>query len=213
MSSGVADGQEVSAAVTNAAFIAANGPSTAIGPITLDGASSTTITDVQSTLNVLISGVGGDQSTPATAYGAIPADTIAAGSDHLTALISLANKFFGAASAGGHTHDGTDGQGAAIESVVSSIAASGQSALTGAVVLAGGGLVTVNDVSPAGTIQVFGTTPNIQQVLDAGNTGATAGIDFGGGAIAALYRDWETDRKSTRLNSSHSAKSRMPSSA
>ena len=26
-------------------------------------------------------------------------------------------------------------------------------------------------------------------------------------------RDWETDRKSTRLNSSHSAKSRMPSSA
>ena len=29
----------------------------------------------------------------------------------------------------------------------------------------------------------------------------------------ACYRDWETDRKSTRLNSSHSAKSRMPSSA
>ena len=31
--------------------------------------------------------------------------------------------------------------------------------------------------------------------------------------ILATYRDWETDRKSTRLNSSHSAKSRMPSSA
>ena len=30
---------------------------------------------------------------------------------------------------------------------------------------------------------------------------------------AVRYRDWETDRKSTRLNSSHSAKSRMPSSA
>ena len=30
---------------------------------------------------------------------------------------------------------------------------------------------------------------------------------------AQRYRDWETDRKSTRLNSSHSAKSRMPSSA
>ena len=29
----------------------------------------------------------------------------------------------------------------------------------------------------------------------------------------SFYRDWETDRKSTRLNSSHSAKSRMPSSA
>ena len=30
---------------------------------------------------------------------------------------------------------------------------------------------------------------------------------------AVCYRDWETDRKSTRLNSSHSGESRMPSSA
>ena len=30
---------------------------------------------------------------------------------------------------------------------------------------------------------------------------------------ANWYRDWETDRKSTRLNSSHSGESRMPSSA
>ena len=32
-----------------------------------------------------------------------------------------------------------------------------------------------------------------------------------GGAVT--YRDWETDRKSTRLNSSHRSLSRMPSSA
>ena len=31
--------------------------------------------------------------------------------------------------------------------------------------------------------------------------------------ITASYRDWETDRKSTRLNSSHRSLSRMPSSA
>ena len=31
--------------------------------------------------------------------------------------------------------------------------------------------------------------------------------------ISTNYRDWETDRKSTRLNSSHSGESRMPSSA
>ena len=31
--------------------------------------------------------------------------------------------------------------------------------------------------------------------------------------FAGLYRDWETDRKSTRLNSSHRSLSRMPSSA
>ena len=32
-------------------------------------------------------------------------------------------------------------------------------------------------------------------------------------AINQIYRDWETDRKSTRLNSSHITRSRMPSSA
>ena len=32
-------------------------------------------------------------------------------------------------------------------------------------------------------------------------------------AQAPTYRDWETDRKSTRLNSSHRSLSRMPSSA
>ena len=31
--------------------------------------------------------------------------------------------------------------------------------------------------------------------------------------LCKAYRDWETDRKSTRLNSSHSRASRMPSSA
>ena len=39
------------------------------------------------------------------------------------------------------------------------------------------------------------------------------GDAFEDGDIEWAYRDWETDRKSTRLNSSHSAKSRMPSSA
>ena len=37
--------------------------------------------------------------------------------------------------------------------------------------------------------------------------------DIANGFPLQVYRDWETDRKSTRLNSSHSAKSRMPSSA
>ena len=37
--------------------------------------------------------------------------------------------------------------------------------------------------------------------------------DVDGTPCKVGYRDWETDRKSTRLNSSHSAKSRMPSSA
>ena len=36
---------------------------------------------------------------------------------------------------------------------------------------------------------------------------------FSKGNTRNSYRDWETDRKSTRLNSSHSGESRMPSSA
>ena len=32
-------------------------------------------------------------------------------------------------------------------------------------------------------------------------------------SLACGYRDWETDRKGTRLNSSHEFVSRMPSSA
>ena len=47
---------------------------------------------------------------------------------------------------------------------------------------------------------------------------AEAGLDSVGTFVAltintAVYRDWETDRKSTRLNSSHLKLSRMPSSA
>ena len=38
-------------------------------------------------------------------------------------------------------------------------------------------------------------------------------LQYNAGEWWRIYRDWETDRKSTRLNSSHSAKSRMPSSA
>ena len=40
-------------------------------------------------------------------------------------------------------------------------------------------------------------------------------LELGNGVTAILwaYRDWETDRKSTRLNSSHITRSRMPSSA
>ena len=38
-------------------------------------------------------------------------------------------------------------------------------------------------------------------------------LDYVSSAPDPPYRDWETDRKSTRLNSSHRSLSRMPSSA
>ena len=49
-----------------------------------------------------------------------------------------------------------------------------------------------------------------QTIITAVNTTSVVGILVD---RKTDYRDWETDRKSTRLNSSHSAKSRMPSSA
>ena len=45
------------------------------------------------------------------------------------------------------------------------------------------------------------------------NKGWKHGLISGREIFWVAYRDWETDRKSTRLNSSHSGESRMPSSA
>ena len=64
----------------------------------------------------------------------------------------------------------------------------------------------------------------VNGVLNPVATGVAVGSPCSGGVVrtnsvgfvrvlAVLYRDWETDRKSTRLNSSHSRASRMPSSA
>ena len=57
---------------------------------------------------------------------------------------------------------------------------------------------------------IFGA-PHIKHYLD---SVCPTGLHLDGELYChGKYRDWETDRKSTRLNSSHSAKSRMPSSA
>ena len=67
------------------------------------------------------------------------------------------------------------------------------------------------------------------KLADAATAGLTSAVTGGIGSIISgglgllgglfkknnngAYRDWETDRKSTRLNSSHRSLSRMPSSA
>ena len=50
--------------------------------------------------------------------------------------------------------------------------------------------------------------PNLCLVAQKGDT---LNIDIDSNELT--YRDWETDRKSTRLNSSHITRPRMPSSA
>ena len=66
-------------------------------------------------------------------------------------------------------------------------------------------LAFMNKVEKAGS----GVTYIDSKFESAYRNANAAGVPVG----ASWYRDWETDRKSTRLNSSHSAKSRMPSSA
>ena len=54
----------------------------------------------------------------------------------------------------------------------------------------------------------------VNDVAESPYYGATANeIDWVRKVKLLAYRDWETDRKSTRLNSSHEIPSRMPSSA
>ena len=58
-----------------------------------------------------------------------------------------------------------------------------------------------------------GTENDIIGSAPSGCSYDVSGVKKDGGGTTWKYRDWETDRKSTPLNSSHSAKSRMPSSA
>ena len=70
--------------------------------------------------------------------------------------------------------------------------------------------------SPTGKVQ-FNTDPFAQFITDnklkIDNTGLQEILDSKSIQVDGAYRDWETDRKSTRLNSSHEIPSRMPSSA
>ena len=56
----------------------------------------------------------------------------------------------------------------------------------------------------------FGITDRTEERIVLGTTSKIRTLDP---ADTTGYRDWETDRKSTRLNSSHLKLARMPSSA
>lgn len=111
----IVDGQPVNASVTNNSKVDRITDDTIYGDITLADPAYGSITSLQNTLNVILSGIGGSQSIPATGYSPVPTNTILATQTHEQALRALATKFFGAASAGGHSHTGADGEGALIQ--------------------------------------------------------------------------------------------------
>ena len=89
----------------------------------------------------------------------------------------------------------------------------------GSTTIIGAGTIIHGDITSNGDIRIDGTpvgnlTGKAKVLI--GSDGVVEG-DVSGHDADVLgrvsYRDWETDRKSTRLNSSHEFVSRMPSSA
>ena len=70
--------------------------------------------------------------------------------------------------------------------------------------------VTNVDCKEGDAVYLFDENQTISDLADAIET---IPYEILTGISRGVYRDWETDRKSTRLNSSHSGESRMPSSA
>ena len=73
--------------------------------------------------------------------------------------------------------------------------------------------VAENSTSVGGIVATDADLENLQTLFLDPNTQFNNDATLTGNIVLHVYRDWETDRKSTRLNSSHSRASRMPSSA
>ena len=76
-----------------------------------------------------------------------------------------------------------------------------------------GGITERMRITSSGHVGIGTTTPAAKLTVLDGSENDAVRITQTGAGNALLYRDWETDRKSTRLNSSHEFVSRMPSSA
>lgn len=131
--SGVVDGQGVTAAVSNAAWLAKNGDDTGTGRVTLaeiaSGVSGAQVDNIQREHNAIASFVGMALNsvynilpTWASSFVGVSTDTVKA---RLEAVIL---KFKGTTGTGGHAHAGTDGDGAKISgsSIASGAATIGQ---------------------------------------------------------------------------------------
>ncbi len=190
MSGGVVNGQAVDEAITDAAFLFKNANDTSLVVYTLAAPTSgPQVDDIQNSINVLINGVGGDQSTAATAYSNVPSNTVAQGDTLNVAVSKLARKFYGLSASGGHTHSGVDGEGALVIAVQSLAASGSVQSASGAVTLSGGPFITIAQDTATDINIGFGSygLPDVLAV----NNSASAGFDMTGGAIVDLsYTDW-----------------------
>lgn len=111
---GVLDGQPVSAAVTNPAFLDANNDDTALGKISLNNisdpsVSGTVVTNIQREFNALSSYTGKPTNVAITTKPAWANSQVGSSTDSLFIRSdSLTQRFAGT---GGHAHTGVDGEG------------------------------------------------------------------------------------------------------
>ena len=76
------------------------------------------------------------------------------------------------------------------------------------------GIFATNEGSAIGTLNSIVQNKREKNIVIVGfDAGLQQKTAISQGIMLGAYRDWETDRKSTRLNSSHITRSRMPSSA
>lgn len=145
---GILDGQAVSAAITNPAFISKNQDDVMPNKLGLSRTlSGTSIADVQATLNKLYTATGASESQTGTTYNATPS-TITNGDSYEFALKELAGKFDPAT---GHFHTGAAGDGP-ILNVVRTAAASGFTPAFGNIVFSPGSGIYLNQSGPVITV-------------------------------------------------------------
>ena len=148
---GVLDGQSVSAAVTNPAFINKNINDQMPNVLGLTNTFSPTISDIQAAANRLYTATGVSEISSGTNYNAT-SGTITNGQSYQTALGILANKFDAMT---GHLHSGNPGDGPLLN-VVRGIAVTGGAPQTGEVILVGTGGLTVTPAT--GGVFIFNLT-------------------------------------------------------
>jgi len=177
---GVLDGQPVSAAITNPAFINKNVDDTMPNKLGFTRPlSGPSIPDIQAAVNKLYTTTGASESTTGTNYNATPS-TIVNGTSHETALTALADKFDPAT---GHMHTGAPGDGPQIHGsdiigVVVSIQA-GTAGITeqGDITLVAGAGISISGSGTDITISTLAATGGVDSIqAGTGGTPVTGAI-------------------------------------
>lgn len=108
----VSDGQPVNASVTNAAYMSRLNDTSTVGAVDLENVSYTDLIHLQRIINEMLASLGmSNQAATDAAADTYSSNNVVTNTDRKTAIGQLDERFNGTT---GHTHDGTDGEGAPI---------------------------------------------------------------------------------------------------